>query len=358
MTIDTSVEIRLAGPEDLEEIGRLLPEVAGPLFPERFPGQTAADFCRWKYFTNPGGDATVGLAMKGSRVVSVVAATPKLVQVNSRDILAFELGDFITDREYRKRGLFSRLIQTVCNEAAGRGAGFVYVRPNEISFPILATTLSFVEAQKIDARRYVVPSGVMFRKVGISPTVWRSLGVDWIARRLLLPSVDDSVRVQRLVRFQDEMDKFWDDARRGYSFAIVRDAKYLNWRYVDCPTPYRLWIAYRGDRTAGYLVDFVSTTERTGYLVDVFTEQRDSAAAAALLRVAMNTMLNDGVQSVHTWTLQTGAVSAGARLLRRVFPLASKPHLHVAMRYLDNGFSSGHLPSGGWQLTVGDFDGI
>jgi hypothetical protein len=64
MTIDTSLEMRLARPGDLDEIGRQLPEVAGPLFSERFPGQTAADFCRWKYFTNPAGDAAVGLAIK------------------------------------------------------------------------------------------------------------------------------------------------------------------------------------------------------------------------------------------------------------------------------------------------------
>ena len=171
MALDTSVEIRLAGPQDLKEIGRLLPDVAGALFPERFPGQTAADFCRWKYFMNPIGDAAVGVAVKENRVISVVSATPKRIEVNSEVLLAFELGDFITDSQYRKTGLFSSLIHLVCTEAAKRGAGFVYVRPNEISFPILTKSLSFVEAQKIDARRYVAPSGLIYRKIGLSPKV-------------------------------------------------------------------------------------------------------------------------------------------------------------------------------------------
>ncbi len=358
MAIETSMEMRLARPEDLHEIGRLLPQVAGPLFPERFPGKTAADFCRWKYFSNPTGDAAVGVAVKGNRVVSIVAGTPKRIEVNSKAVLAFELGDFITDSEYRKRGLFSRLIQFVCNEAGNRGAGFVYVRPNEISFAVLAKGLSFVETQKLGARRYVAPSGLIYRKVGLSPRVSRILGVDWIARRLVLPSSDSSVSVQRLAGSLSEMDEFWESVRRGYSFALVRDNKYLNWRYVNCPTRYQLWIAHRGDHTAGYLVSLVSPAERIGHIVDFFTEAEDMGAAAALLRTAMDAMLADGVHSVHTWTLQAGAISAGARLLRRVCPLAYKPHLHVAMRFLDKGFSIGDLPSSGWHLTIGDFDGI
>ena len=72
----------------------------------------------------------------------------------------------------------------------------------------------------------------------------------------------------------------------------------------------------------------------------------------------MDAMLADGVHSVHTWTLQFGAMSAGSRLLRRACPLAVKPHLHVAMRFLDTGFAVGDLPSRAWQLTTGDFDGI
>lgn len=358
MAIDTSVEMRLACPEDLEEIGRQLPDVAGPFFSERFPGQTATDFCRWKYFTNPIGEAAIGVAVKGTRVISVVAATPKTIQVNSQSVLAFELGDFITDRQHRKKGLFSGLIQLVCNEALERGAGFVYVRPNEISFPILKKALSFVEAQKLDARRYVVPSGLIHRKLGLSPRVGRVLGVDQIARRLVLPAVNGSVNIQSLTRFAAEMDGFWDRVRGAYSFALARDFKYLNWRYVDCPTPYQLWIARRGAGTAGYVVCFVSRGERIGHIVDLFTEPGDKEAAGALLRVAMDAMLAHGVQSVHTWTVKTGAISAGTRLLRRACPLVYKPYLHVAMRFLDKRLTVGQLPSTGWHLTAGDFDGI
>lgn len=64
----------------------------------------------------------------------------------------------------------------------------------------------------------------------------------------------------------------------------------------------------------------------------------------------MDAMLADDVHSVHPWTLRTDAMSAGTRLLRCVCPLP--------MRFLDKDFAGCKLPSTGWQLTSGGFDGI
>jgi len=358
MATCTGVPIRLAIPDDLEEIGRLLPQVAGPQFPERFPNRTVAEFCQWKYFTNPAGDAAVGVAVDGQRVVSLVAGVPKRVKLGSDVVVAFELGDFITDPAYRKRGLFSSLIQMVCEESARRGAALAYVRPNESSFRILTPGLDFIEAQKIDERRHIVPSGLIQRKTGLPPVVPRALGMDWLARNFMLPSSPASVSVEGATRFGEDMDTLWQRAREHYSLSLVRDSSYLNWRYVDCPTPYQIWIAHQNARPAGYVVAFASPTEPIAYLVDLFTLPDDTEAAAGLLRTAMDALLADGAQLVYTWTLRSSASSAGHRLLRRACSAAVRPHLHLAMRFLNNGVDASQLPSERWQLAAGDFDGI
>jgi len=357
MVTDQGVDIRFARPDDLDEIGRLLPEVAGPLFPERFPGRTVAEFCRWKYFENPAGGAVVGIAVSGAQVVSIVAAVPKRVRVGSETLLAYELGDFITASEFRKRGLFSNLIQMVCEEAGKRQAAFVYVRPNSISFPILSKTLSFLEVQKIDERRYLVPSVVIHRKTGIPAALTRGLGADWLANRILMPSSGSAIAVTGTTRFDKDMDEFWENTGRKYSFALVRDRQYLNWRYVDSPTRYLLWIARRDGQTTGYAIGFQHQSEPTGSIVDLFTDPADKDSSGALLRAGMQSMLAAGAQSVYTWTLQSGVESAGAHFLRRAFPVAAKPHLHLAMRFLDPCFTPSRLPLHGWQIAAGDFDG-
>ncbi len=356
---ETNVQIRLACTDDLEEIGRLLPDLAGPYFSERFPGRTVAEFCRWKYFGNPIGDAIVGLATDGTRLVSLVSGVPKRVRVNSDTLLAFELGDFITDPQYRKRGLFSNLIELVCKEAARRGGAFAYVRPNPSSFRLLVPALSFLEVQKIDDRRYVVPSTAIHRKLGIAPQVPRALGVDWMTNRLLLRRASGSITVEPVTRFGVEMDDFWQRTREHYSFVLEKDSPYLNWRYADCPTPYRLWVAHRKGLVAGYLTQFLNRPEQRGYIVDLIVNPSDLETAGALLGFGMNSMLQDGAHSVYTWTLQSGADHAGTQLLKRACWAASSPHLHVAMRYLGaRPGQSASLPANGWQLALGDFDGI
>src|ERR1700692_3965655 len=140
-------DVRLAQPGDLERIAQFLIPLGGESFAERFPDATAQDFYHWKYFRNPLGVAIVAIATDDASVVSVVAATPKHIQISGKVFLAYELGDFLTDENYRKLGLFSRLIELVCGEAASRGAAMVYVRPNDVSFRILVSKLSFHEAR-------------------------------------------------------------------------------------------------------------------------------------------------------------------------------------------------------------------
>src|SRR5579871_3189504 len=168
-------QIRLAGQQDLAAIAELLPELDRSSYGERFPGKTCQDFICWKYLNNPAGEAAVGVALDGDRVVSIAAGTPKRVRLGGDDVLAFELGDFITAPEHRRRGLFSKLINLVCDTASQRGASFVYVRPNDVSFPILASHLSFLEPANIESRRYLVASAAVERKLGVTAHLLRQI---------------------------------------------------------------------------------------------------------------------------------------------------------------------------------------
>ncbi|HKD85082.1 MAG TPA: GNAT family N-acetyltransferase [Terriglobales bacterium] len=358
MSTCTTVPTRLAGSDDLEQIGRLLPLVAGPQFPERYPGRTVTEFCHWKYFTNPAGEAAVGVAVDGAKIVSLAAGVPKRVKLGDDTVIAYELGDFITDPAYRKRGLFSAVINLVCEEAARRGAAFAYVRPNESSFRILTPGLNFIEARKIDERRYFVPSSLVHRKTGWPASLPRALGLDWLARESLLPSRPASVKVERATRFGAENDILWQSAREQYAFTLSRDTSYMNWRYVDGPTPYQIWVARRDAHPVGYVVTFASPSEPIAYVIDLFTLPQDSDAASALLRTAVDSLLADDVQVVYTWTVQSSASSAGHRLLKRACAAPVRPHLHLAIRFLSDRLDASRLPADGWQLTAGDFDGI
>jgi len=84
-----------------------------------------------------------------------------------------------------------------------------------------------------------------------------------------------------LTRFDSRFDRFWQRIRDDYPIMLVRDATYLNWRYVDAPgvTYERLALeettsgeiegfavlrtTLRGDRIRGRICDLV--TPRQGH---------------------------------------------------------------------------------------------
>jgi hypothetical protein len=353
-----SPEVRLAEPADLTQIAPFLIPLGGELFGERFPDGTAQDFYRWKYFGNPLGNAIVGIATAGGTVVSVVAATPKRIWLLGKTVLAYELGDFLTDGNYRKMGLFSQLIELVCREAGTRGSSLVYVRPNDVSFPILAGKLSFHEAQRMDARRFAIPSHTLSRKTGIPASLLRLSGMDWLFKNRCIPrSSGSAVTVVPLERFGEETDQLWQRASAGYDFALVRDSGYLNWRFSDCPTPYKMWRALRNGRTVGFLVTSADRTVPTAAIVDLFTESNDVEAVRVLLATGIGSLLDGGVQSISTWTLQGSAQSAAHELLQRAFPFRRKQHLHLVFRVLPPQEITLPVPAQKWHFTLGDSDG-
>jgi hypothetical protein len=353
----TGIDLSLATKDDLEEIGSFLTQLGGPLFHERFPGKTASDFYRWKYFENPAGDALIAAAKSGAHIVSVAAATPKRISCDGQTYLAFELGDFLTAQSHRKQGLFSNAIALLCSEAAGRNAALVYVRPNEQSFPILQKHLQFEEPHQFDTRRYITPSAFLKRRTGLPARAWQALGVDRIMHALALGRVTPGIRVERADNF-DCADELWQATNDKYRLALIRDRTYLHWRYINSPTPYHVFWAYTSGRPVGYAVTFGSTADSVGFITDLYTAAADTTTAQALVSTCIRDLADSQVTDIYTWTLAHAAASAPHRALVHACPFSDRNRLHIAFRFVSPVWNSARLPERSWHLTLGDFDGI
>lgn len=352
-----SVTFRFAEREDLAAIGEFLRDLGDSYFNEkRFPGKSARDFYEWKYFGNPMGDAVVGVAMAGSRVVSMLAAMVKPLQVEGRRVTAYEIGDFLTVPDFRKRGLGSRLTEMLYAEMRTRGAALVYGQPNDVSFPVLMK-LGFEEPQQIHQRSYAVPSRAISRRLHVSPKLISWTHIDDLTRSVAAPAGSRSVRVERISRFDAESDRIWEKARDGYKFLVVRESEFLNWRYVDSPTPYQIWLARRGNEPVGFLVGFSGKDERVGEIVDLFTSESDLTAARALLHHAFKEFHSQGMRAILAYTIVNSPRSMVGKLLRRACPIARQRPLHFILRSFESSVTP-PLPTSGWHLAPGDFDGV
>jgi GNAT superfamily N-acetyltransferase len=355
--IGSGSSIRLAEECDLPGIGRFLPELGDELFPERFPDRTIEEFYHWKYFENPHGQAVTASAVEGERVVATVAAVPKRLWCRQESLTVYELGDFLTASDQRGKGLFSRLITMVCEETARRGASFVYVRPNDVSFPILSRHLSFTEPNRMHTRRLTFPSRVISRRTRIPARFLRP--VDAFVLGKALSANVEGVSVQPINGFDNEADGLWERIRGNYEFALVRDSAYLNWRYSQCPTPYQLWEAKRNGQVAGFAVTYVSSRTGVAYVLDLVTASDDRQAALALASTSMRRLIAQGASAIYTWTLvDRASAMAPHASLSRACPFVEKEVLHLAVRFVNSQWSVDRLPNQAWNLMPGDFDGL
>jgi GNAT superfamily N-acetyltransferase len=355
--VSESVNIKFARPDDLAALGAFLPELGGTYVYERYPGKTARDFYRWKYFDNPLGEAIVGIAVAEGRVVSCVAAVAKPLQINGQPLLAYELGDFLTAPDFRKRGFFSKLTEMVCGEAAARGASLTYVRPNDNSFPLLKK-LGFTEPQQIRQRHYPRPSILLSRRLHLPAKFVSWTHIDDWARRLVAPPPGArGLHVERLSRFNADTDEVWNKSSQEYKFVLARESQFLNWRYVDSPTPFHIWLARRNGEPVGFLVGFTGKDQGVALIADLFTAPRDTAAGQALLHVAFEEYQRQNLTTILAWTLARPPYSTPDQLLRRACPVSRGAALHFAVRSFGKS-GAVQLPASGWHLSLGDFDGV
>jgi hypothetical protein len=86
---------------------------------------------------------------------------------------------------------------------------------------------------------------------------------------------------------------------------VVKDRKYLNWRYVAKPgKEYRIFIAEKRQEIAGYIVLKLRKGVRSrGYIIDLLTLIGEDTVAKSLIYKAVQCLKEDGATTISCWML-------------------------------------------------------
>lgn len=182
------------------------------------------------------------------------------------------------------------------------------------------------------------------------------------------PSLEDmalpaGTRMESIDRFDQRFDRFWQTIAGDYPIMVIRDAAYLNWRYVEIPSVDTARFALL-DEGSGEVCGFIVLSENyenltRGRILELVTPRHDDGRIAiALLAQAFDHFRQCGAALVAAWML---------------------PHCHLYDPLLQSGFrprrdrgrdivfrnsdlSSPAIPSElatdptNWFLTMGDSD--
>ncbi len=208
-------------PGDEEGILALRARVFGDVDPAR----SSLAAWKWQFADNPAGPGFIHLAEEAGRIVAQYAAIPCRMRVDGRpEVFGFSC-DTMVDPDFRNQGLFTRLArECYARMEAERGIRVVWGFPNEKSMPGFVNRLGWERAGTLPTR-VTLPHPALL----LSPFrrhAPRSGDADPMA------GAAGEARIEPVARFGAEFDALWERWAPAKGVIQVRDAAYLNWRYL------------------------------------------------------------------------------------------------------------------------------
>lgn len=220
------------------------------MFNEVFSQQRDISHWYWKYRDNPRGSYCISLAVSedGMLAAHYGGYPVKLRRYTSggtgvEEITTFHLGDKMTRKKYRAVGFgnssllaqtFTHFRKTFAGDAIPFGYGFG--THHSLKFGLLF--LNYADIEPICYRR--LPADQLHR-----------LGIARMQKLFMRRGV------REVFVIDDSWTDFFGRVAPAYRYLVVRDEKYLRWRYLQRPDRKYTFIAlYRGSRLDGWSVFF------------------------------------------------------------------------------------------------------
>jgi hypothetical protein len=199
------------------------------LFAQSFHRQQSPEHFRWKYLQNPYGNQHISMALAADgSLVGHYAGYPVSYVDRQREMIAHQIADLMTDRSIRHigRGRTSVFGRTALHFYATFCEGKVAFNYGFNTATSKAFAIRFLNADCVEPVAY-----------------WqRDTALPRIARRQRWPR---GFQLQVVTEIGEEYDRLFARAAPAYRFLVKRDARYLRWRYLQCPEPGYFMVAIR-----------------------------------------------------------------------------------------------------------------
>jgi hypothetical protein len=265
---------------DREQVLEFLPTVFPPARARRLSAQWD-----WKYAANPfnrDADPYILLLRDGDKIIGMLGALPLRVSIRGDPYLANSGCDAMIHPSYRGHDLFARMIEFLLQH-----------HPIGIGWGNSASNHIWKDPTTGNTR--------------IIPLIALSILHGYGLGRHEVDSSSNQIQVRPIERFDSRFDDLWQSVRLDYPVMLIRDQRYLNWRFVERPDEkYMRLCATRGNELLGYLVVRIASRDgtRIGYLVDWTVKSQSLPIFFMLARHAFAHIRAEGARwiSVRTTT--------------------------------------------------------
>jgi len=154
-----------------------------------------------------------------------------------------------------------------------------------------------------------------------------------------------------------EFDLLWNDLEGHYANCVVRDARYVQWRFLTAlPIPYKVLLSRRDSLPTGYIAYRTAGPRDTanGYIADIFTAPDDADSVHALLGAALTDVWQAGAGVTMVSAVPGSSLYS---LLRSAGAMQVKAGFHYDIIPLDSALNVQSLPNPqAWLASGSDSD--
>ena len=266
----------------------------------------------WLYFNNPIKRSFVQVAtdiIDGKEIIGAsYTVIPLFFKMGDKTVMGVQSLDTVTDKPYRKKGLFLKLANAVYENCALEGVSFVYGFPNNNSAHGIFKRLGWLPFDHVPYMIKPLRTSYFLRPLSRMAKLQPHL-VDWqfpgFKKFSMKPNqfIVDDAPVDR-----PEMDALWTRFSDTFTAGLARNRAYLKWRLEDAPyCRYRTSYIYERGRLKGF-VSYVATVENnglTGRIMELMYDAGQSddkknrhMTGAVLLNHAVEKLKKSGCQVV------------------------------------------------------------
>ena len=326
---------------------------------------------RWRYDANPARIPDMPgflVAEKGGRIVAVHGLTPMRVKVGERRYCAACSCDFAVDPSARSAGMKIKLkalskeisplpISTSANEQANRIT--LSLGGREVSKG-RRSLLKPLKAGGFVRKMVAGKAGAVGQTLAGMSSIVAGKPLDWllgIRRAFQSFSRVPNAEIQSIHLFDQRFDDFWERVSKEYSILVVRNASYLNWRYMNYPfSGVASYGLFSGDELLGFAVIHNHVDEdglRFVAILELFVPKGETAAFQHLLGEIIRRAARGGADYI---TAKTSVAEWEALFKRHGFMARDSSFSPVT--YKNNTDLSDELfaEDRNWYLSLGDGD--
>lgn len=312
----------------------------------------------WLYRQNPQGKPIIFLAKdeeKNDSVIGMEPIVPMKLIIDQNVITSYLSCNSIVHPDYRKKGIFSKLLSLILDKSLRNEISCVYSVPNERSFNAFIRG-GFTEIAKLP----LLVKPLRFSKYFDEPlrSIIRPFDSIW--------KINNYSNIEPFTdRYNTDFDSLANKVSKRVSIIQKRDKEFLQWRYANHPTrKYQTFVLREDSVLKGYIITRETTIkEKTiGVIVDfmVDAEIKDQKKLKDLVNAALANFWKNDV-SLAIATCRTGLLEN--KILHEAgfhtIPKFLKPEsLHLIVLSSDSANSSltKLKEFNNWFFSFGDYD--